>query len=137
MKSNFTLPRANFLGFDELFSDLENFLDRGSENYPPYNVVVIDDHTRQIEVAVAGFKESEISVVVEKGHDLIVSGEHISQGREFIHRGISTKKFKRKFILAENVVVTGANLADGLLVIEMKVEIPEEEQPREIKIETR
>lgn len=137
MTSRFNLPRASFLGYDELFSDIEKFFDRGADNYPPYNIVVLDDTHRQIEIAVAGFKDSEISVTLEKGHNLVVSGDHVSQGREFVHRGISTKKFTRKFKLAENVVVTGANLADGLLVIDLKVEIPEEEQPRQIKIETR
>jgi len=65
---------------------------------------------------------------------LTVTGEHVSKGREFIHRGISTKKFKRTFRLSEHVNVNGADIQDGILAIELQYVIPEEMRPRKINI---
>ena len=69
-----------------------------------------------------------------KERTLAVTGEHVSKGREFIHRGISTKKFKRTFRLSEHVVVHGADIQDGILAVELKYVIPEEMRPRKISI---
>ena len=64
----------------------------------------------------------------------MITGEHVSKGRDFIHRGISTKKFKRTFRLSEHVQVNGADIQDGILAVELKYEIPEEMRPRKINI---
>ena len=79
------------------------------------------------------FSEDELSIEV-KDRTLSVSGNHITKGREFIHRGISTKKFKRTFRLSEHVQVHGADLVDGILAVELKVIVPEEMRPRKISI---
>ena len=86
-----------------------------------------------IELAIAGFSKDELTVEV-KDRTLTITGEHVSKGREFIHRGISTKKFKRTFRLSEHVQVHGADIQDGILAIELKYVVPEEMRPRTIKI---
>jgi molecular chaperone IbpA len=72
--------------------------------------------------------------VEQKERSLTVTGKHESKGRDVIHRGISTRDFTRRFRLSEYVQVTGASLSDGILAIDMKVEIPKEKQSRKIKI---
>ena len=106
---------------------------QASENYPPHNIVKVTVDDYLIEMAVAGFSQEELTVEV-KDRSLTVKGDHISKGREFIHRGISTKKFKRIFRLSEFTKVVGADLVDGILVIKLKVVLPEEKRPRKIEI---
>ena len=126
-------PRSAFIGFDHLFNELEYATKHAHDNYPPHNIIRDSDTEYTIEVAVAGFKEEELNVE-QKERSLTISGTHESQGREVIHRGISTKNFKRQFRLSEYVQVTGASLKDGILAVSLKLEIPEEKQPRKIKI---
>jgi molecular chaperone IbpA len=126
-------PRSSFVGFDHLFKELEYTTKHSNDHYPPHNIVKIDDETFLIELAVAGFSEDELEVDV-KERTLTVKGDHITKGREFIHRGISTKKFRRTFRLSEYVEVHGANLVDGVLAIDLKIVIPEEMRPRKINI---
>ena len=126
-------PRSSFVGFDHLFKELEYTTKHSNDHYPPHNIVKIDDETFLIELAVAGFSQDELEVDV-KERTLTVKGEHVSKGREFIHRGISTKKFKRTFRLSEHVNVNGADIQDGILAIELQYVIPEEMRPRKINI---
>ena len=129
-------PQASFIGFDTLLGDLNHAFKHGNDHYPPHNIIKTgdtSDHDYQIEIAVAGFSEDEINVELSE-RLLTVTGEHVSRGREFIHRGISTKKFRRTFRLSEYVEVIGASMKDGLLVIDLKVIVPEEKLPRKIKI---
>ena len=99
----------------------------------PHNIVKYTDDDYHIELAVAGFSQDELNVDV-KDRTLTVTGEHQTRGREFIHRGISTKKFKRVFRLSEYTQVVGADLVDGILVIKLKVVVPEDQRPRSIEI---
>lgn len=126
-------PRSSFVGFDHLFNELEFTAKHAQDHYPPHNIIKTSDQDYLIEMAVAGFSKEELSVEV-KDRTLTVTGEHVSRGREFIHRGISTKKFKRTFRLSEHVKVHGADIQDGILAIELKYVIPEEMRPRKIKI---
>ena len=126
-------PRSSFVGFDHLFKELEYTTKHSNDHYPPHNIVKVDDETFLIELAVAGFSEDELEVDV-KERTLTVKGDHITKGREFIHRGISTKKFRRTFRLSEYVEVHGADLVDGVLAIDLKIVIPEEMRPRKINI---
>jgi molecular chaperone IbpA len=126
-------PRSSFVGFDHLFNELEWTAKHASDNYPPHNILKTSDTEYLIELAVAGFSREELSVEV-KERTLTVMGEHQSKGREYIHRGISTKKFKRTFRLSEHVNVNGADLVDGVLSIELKYVVPEELRPRKIEI---
>jgi molecular chaperone IbpA len=126
-------PRSSFVGFDHLLSELDYVAKHSSDNYPPHNILRTGDHDYLIELAVAGFSKDELNIEV-KDRTLTVTGEHVSKGREYIHRGISTKKFKRTFRLSEHVKVNGADLVDGVLSVELKYEVPEELRPRKIEI---
>jgi len=126
-------PRSSFVGFDHLFNEMEYTVRHASDHYPPHNIIRSSEYEYLIELAVAGFAENELSIEV-KDRTLTVVGEHVSKGRDFIHRGISTKKFKRTFRLSEHVRVNGADIQDGILAIELKYEIPDEMRPRKISI---
>lgn len=130
---NTLFPRSAFVGFDHLLEELDRVAKQANDHYPPHNIVKTGEGEYVIELAVAGFTKEEISVEV-KDRTLLVSGEHNSKGREYIHRGISTKKFKRTFRLSEYVYVHGANLVDGILAINLKYVVPEEMRPRKILI---
>lgn len=126
-------PRSSFVGFDHLFNELEHVTRHAQDHYPPHNIIRTSDTDYLIELAVAGFSRDELNIEV-KDRTLTVTGEHKSKGREYIHRGISTKKFKRTFRLSEHVNVNGADLVDGVLSVELKYVIPEEMRPRKIEI---
>ena len=135
----FTFPRSHFIGFDHVWNEIEK-LSEAAENklYPPHNVVKYDDTHFAIELAVAGYKKDCLTIEVKEGI-LVITGDNRSTadelaGTEYLHRGISSKKFRRTFRLSEHVVVDGADFRDGLLVIDLRVEIPEEKRPRFIPI---
>ena len=112
---------------------MEHATKHAYDHYPPHNIIREDETNYVIELAVAGFTKGEIDVE-QKERSLIVSGEHQSRERDVIHRGISTKKFKRTFRLSEYVLVDGATLKDGILAIKLKLELPEEKRPRKVNI---
>ena len=126
-------PRASFVGFDHLFNELDHVARHANDHYPPHNILKTGDTDYLIELAVAGFSREELIIEV-KDRTLTVTGEHVSKGREYIHRGISTKKFKRTFRLSEHVQVHGADFKDGILSIDLKYVVPEELRPRRIEI---
>ena len=126
-------PRASFVGFDHLFSELDHVARHAKDHYPPHNIIRIGQSDFLIELAVAGFGEDELDIEV-KDRTLSITGEHISKGRDFVHRGISTKKFRRTFRLSEHVEVHGADIQDGILAINLKYVIPEDQSPRKINI---
>ena len=130
---NTLFPRSSFVGFDHLFNELEHVARHANDHYPPHNIIRTGDADYLIELAVAGFSRDELNIEV-KDRTLVVTGEHQSKGREYIHRGISTKKFKRTFRLSEHVHVNGADLQDGVLSVELKYVVPEELRPRKIEI---
>ena len=136
VRSNLNVPRSLFVGFDGLFEDLErihNSARTGTDNYPPHNIVRVDDENFIIELAVAGFSEEDISVEVKDGI-LLVKAEAGEDEREYAHKGISSRKFEKSFRLSEFVVIDGANLVNGILVVNARVEVPEERRPRKISI---
>jgi molecular chaperone IbpA len=130
---NTLFPRSSFVGFDHLFNELEHVARHANDHYPPHNILKTGDTDYLIELAVAGFSRDELNIEV-KDRTLVITGEHLSKGREYIHRGISTKKFKRTFRLSEHVHVNGADLVDGVLSVELKYVVPEELRPRKINI---
>ena len=125
------------IGFDRLAGMLENANRLESAGYPPYNIEVTAEDEYQITMAVAGFTDDEISIE-SKQNELTVSGEKAESedDRQFLHRGIATRSFERKFQLADYVLVKGARLEHGLLHIELYRELPEALKPRSISIET-
>ncbi len=128
------------VGFDSVFDELMRVSTQQSQqNYPPYNVVKHDDNTFIIELAVAGFREGDISVTVEKNQLTIVgekieSLDELEKNIEYLYRGISSRSFNRNFTLADHVEVTGAIVSDGILSIKLERQIPEELKPKKIAI---
>lgn len=135
----FTFPRSHFIGFDHVWNEIERLADVADNKlYPPHNVVKHSESTYTIELALAGYKADDLHVEVKEGI-LVITGDNRStvdteEVREYLHRGISGKKFTRTFRLSEHVVVDGADFVDGLLVIDLRVVIPEEKRPRSIPI---
>jgi molecular chaperone IbpA len=131
----FNFPRDTFLGFDSLFNTLAetNITDARGVGYPPYNVIKRDDGHFLIEIAVAGFNKKDIDLTLEKGV-LTITGKHKggSDVREYTHRGISQRAFERSFTLSETIKVVGADIVDGLLVVILENDIPEEDKPQTI-----
>ena len=136
VRNTLNVPRSLFVGFEGLFDELEgihNSARTGNDNYPPHNIVKIDDERFLIELAVAGFTEDDVSIDVKDGI-LKVRGKIDGDEREYAWKGISSRKFEKSFRLSEFVVIDGADLKDGILVVNARVEIPEEQRPRKIKI---
>ena len=125
------------VGFDRLAALMEAASKaETSSGYPPYNIETIGDDTYRIELAVAGFRPDELSIDV-KENVLTVCGRkaaNVDDGKRYLHRGLAERNFERRFQLADHVVVTGADLADGLLSISLKRELPESMKPRRIEI---
>ena len=125
------------VGFDNMFDELlRNTSQQASTNYPPYNVIKHSEDKFTIELAVAGFKEGDIDVQIEK-NQLTVTGEQATElntEREYLHRGISARNFTRVWTLADNVEVKGAEVANGILTISLERYIPEEQKPKKIAI---
>ncbi|MFN7038207.1 MAG: Hsp20 family protein [Alphaproteobacteria bacterium] len=125
------------IGFDRLNDLFESAMREDSTpSYPPYNIEKIDDNRYFISMAVAGFKEDDINISLQKNM-LTVSGKAPSNENEemtYLYKGIANRAFERKFNLADYMKVAGAELSDGLLRIELHREIPEEVKPRLIPI---
>jgi len=133
----FNFPRDTFLGFDQLFNNLAemNVESARGVGYPPYNVIKRDDGHFLIEIAVAGFKKEDINLTLEKGV-LTITGKHKggSDVRDYAHRGISQRAFERSFTLIDTIKVVGADIVDGLLVVILENDIPEEDKPQTINL---
>ena len=126
------------IGFDRLFNELNRTFANTSkgDNYPPYNIVNIDDNNTVIEVAVAGFGEHEIEVELKDG-TLHVIGKKVTEDKEklnYAHKGISTRNFERVFNIADYVEIRGANVTNGILAIALELVVPEEKKPRKVAI---
>jgi len=131
--SAFPQIESRLIGFDRVFDAVQR-VNTSEANFPPYNIKKLDDENYEITLALAGFKKSELSVVVEDGN-LIVKGEQAETSKsEFLHKGIAERNFTRTWALADEVKVSGSKLEDGVLTISLVHEIPEEKKPVEIKI---
>jgi molecular chaperone IbpA len=130
------VPRSLFIGFEPILNELERIhsAGRAQDNYPPHNVVKVDDENFIIELAVAGFSEEDIQVEVKDGILLVMASHSEKDEREYAHKGISSRKFEKSFRLSEFVVIDGANLVNGILVVNARVEVPDERRPRKIEI---
>jgi molecular chaperone IbpA len=123
------------VGFDRLADLLDSAAAETATGYPPYNIERTGDNAYRVEIAVAGFKPDELSIDLKEAV-LTVQGRKAGGDaeRRFVHRGLAERNFERRFQLAEYVVVTDATLADGLLSISLKRELPEALKPRKIAI---
>ena len=134
--SAFPQVESRLIGFDRVFDAVNRLhsIEGGQSNsFPPYNIKKLDDENYEITLALAGFKKSELSVVVEDGN-LVVKGEQDKSEDEFLHKGIAERNFTRTWALADEVKVTGSKLVVGVLTISLVHEIPEEKNPIDIKI---
>lgn len=125
------------VGFDRLANLLETAAADAASGYPPYNIERTGENDYRIEIAVAGFRPEELNIEV-KENLLTVQGRKAANDdqRRFLHRGLAERNFERRFQLADYVVVTDASLADGLLSISLRRELPEALKPRTIQINT-
>lgn len=116
------------LGFDRLERLVEQTARSGTDGYPPFNIEVTGENSFRITLALAGFREADLSITVER-RQLLVRGQQADADKEdrvFLHRGIAARQFQRVFALAEGVEVTRAALQDGLLHIDLTRKEPEE-----------
>ena len=126
------------VGFDRLAALLDAAqASAESTGYPPYNIETVGDDAYRIELAVAGFRPDELNIEA-KENVLTVTGRKAANDdqRRFLHRGLAERNFERRFQLADYVVVTDAELSDGLLRISLKRELPESLKPRRIEIKS-
>jgi molecular chaperone IbpA len=125
------------VGFDQIANMMDRVLtaETSQPTYPPYNIEKLEDDAYRISIAVAGFSEADLSVEVRE-KSLIVSARKADEdeGKTYLHRGIATRAFERRFHLADHVVVTGATHTDGMLHIEMERQVPDALKPRQIQI---
>jgi len=123
------------IGFDRMLDTLfdENV---STTNYPPYNIVKVDDSNYAIEIAIAGFSKDEIEIET-KENTLTIKSQSRPEGdddKQYLHKGISNRAFTRSFTISDDVVVKGATFENGLLNVQLERIIPEEKKPRLIKI---
>jgi molecular chaperone IbpA len=139
MRTNFDFSpyRRSTVGFDRLFDLMENSVRGDSlDNYPPYDLEKRGEDSYRITLAIAGFRPEDIDVVAQQ-NQLTVTGRRAEDnegGDRYLHRGIATRSFERRFQLADFVQVRSASFDNGLLTIELKREIPEAMKPRKIEI---
>tara|TARA_B100000902_G_C27112501_1_gene814349 strand:+ start:147 stop:602 length:456 start_codon:yes stop_codon:yes gene_type:complete len=122
------------IGFDNMFTQLDRVRQIPQTNYPPYNIRKgSTEDTFLIELAVAGFGEEDLTITV-KENNLTVEGDIGEKDSGFVHQGISQRKFSRNFVLADDVVVKGSDLSNGILTIYAERIVPEEKKARTIEI---
>jgi molecular chaperone IbpA len=125
------------IGFDRIADMMDRVLatDIAAPSYPPYNIEKTAEDAYRISVAVAGFTPDELNVEVRDGHLLVTARKAADDAaRNFLHRGIATRAFERRFALADHVRVTGASHEHGMLHVELVREVPEAMKPRRIEI---
>ena len=128
----------HFLGFDQMFNEMDRMFENSANKgagYPPYNIAQLNENEYMISVAVAGFGMDNLSI--EKDKDTLKIEGTAPKGDDevnYLHRGIGGRNFRREFTLADHVDVHNAELKNGMLNIHLKREVPEELQPKKIKI---
>jgi len=127
------------IGFDRIQQLLDSVpsFDETAASYPPYNIEATGENAYRISMAVAGFGEDDLDIIA-KENTLTITGKAQNQDKDtvYLHRGIAGRSFERRFQLADHIKVKGANLANGLLHVDLEREIPEALKPKTIKIET-
>ena len=121
------------IGLEDMFRRLDAFADTASTNYPPYNIVKIDEETQELQIALAGFKKDDIGVSVGSGVLNVTACASPEEG-EFIHKGIAKRNVARNWQLGDNVKVEDPTFVDGMLRIIVKVILPEEQKRRVLTV---
>jgi molecular chaperone IbpA len=137
MVTNFAMDLFNdpfFIGFNRELGRLNTAHKTNTQSYPPYDLLKLDEDTYRISIAIAGFSKDDIDVSVDNG-TLIIKGEIVEvTDAEVVHKGIAGRKFTRSFALGEYMEVTGAEMNDGMLHINVDRIVPEDKKPKTIKI---
>mgnify|MGYP003845404065 CR=1 FL=1 len=136
VRNTMNVPRSLFIGFDPILNELERIhsAGRSQDNYPPHNVVKIDNDNFNIELAVAGFKRGELDIELAEGVLTVSANTESNDEVEYVHRGLAKRAFTRKWTLADDVIIHDASLVDGVLSIKLERIIPDEKKPRKIEI---
>lgn len=127
------------IGFDRLSQLMENTLQKAEPTYPPYNIEKTGEETYRISLAVAGFDRSDLDIIVQENR-LVIAGRPSDKAREkeektqYLYHGIAGRAFRHTFELADTIRVSGAELVNGLLHVDLLREIPERAKPRQIEI---
>ena len=122
-----------FIGFDRVLDRMHQQIP-GQTNYPPYNIIKVDDDHYTIDIAVAGFLEDELDIELKDGVLSVEGKKSDDDETQYMHKGISTRQFRRTFTLADTIIVKGADYNNGILHIDLENVIPEEKKPRKIAI---
>ncbi len=123
-----------FIGFNRELGRLNTAHKTNSQTYPPYDLLKLDEDTYRISLAIAGFSREDIDITIDNG-TLIIKGEIVEViDAEVVHKGIAGRKFVRSFALGEYMEVTGAEMKDGMLHINVDRIIPEDKKPKTIEI---
>ena len=137
MVTKYTMDLFNdpfFIGFNRELNRLNTAYKTNSQSYPPYDLLKLDEDTYRLSLAIAGFTKDDLKISVDNG-TLIIKGEIVEiTDAEIVHKGIAGRKFIRSFALGEYMEVTGAELNDGMLHINVDRLVPEEKKPKKIKI---
>lgn len=129
-----TLNRA-LIGFDSMFNNFERrFANSVQTNYPPHNVVKVDDDHYELQVAVTGFSKEEVTVELDQNILVITASRESDEEKIYIHRGLAQRNFVKHFPLAEHIEVKGAEQKNGVLTIKLERIVPESLKPRRIEI---
>ena len=136
MFDNFNQLAPYAVGFDRVFDQLQTYVVNNSQSsgFPPYNIRKGGDYTYVIEMALAGFSKDDIEIEVADGLLTIRSIKENDENDNPLYRGISYRKFNRKFTLADDIVVNDASLENGMLKIDLEHIVPDEKKPRKIII---
>ena len=123
-----------FIGFNRELGRLNSAHKTNSQSYPPYDLLKLDEDTYRLSLAIAGFTQDDLKISIDNG-TLIIKGEIVEViDAEIVHKGIAGRKFVRSFALGEYMEVTGAEMKDGMLHINIDRVVPEEKKPKEIAI---
>lgn len=127
------------IGLEDMFKRLDAMADTAASNYPPYNIVKIDDHSQELQIALAGFKKEQIEVSLERGV-LTVSTKPDTESAEvghYLHRGIAKRTFARNWQLSDLAVVDKPRYVDGMLYVTIRMELPEEQKRKVLSISSK
>jgi molecular chaperone IbpA len=136
MVTTFAMDLLNdpfFVGFGRNLERITANKDIFGTNYPPHNLIKIDDDNYRIELAIAGFSKEDIEIQ-SSDNELIVFGDKEDNDTSFIHKGIASRNFRKHFALGEYIEVSNAEMKDGLLIISLYRNLPKEKKPKTIKI---
>lgn len=134
-----TYTHPSFVGFESLFDKIDRIGTREHQGYPPHNIIKFDDNDEDfvLELALAGYKQDDVEIVVEKGTLTVQTKKDYDadvNGIVYLHKGVSGKRFRKQFTIADDIEVIGANMSNGMLQIELHKFVPEEDKPRMIEI---